>query len=204
MLYDYYDEPAEPASVARADNRPRGRHDSPRKLLGVPTDSGGELTDADAEPFRHEVAKRVEGDRPGNEPGPREPGADEAPQDNVSPGATEDRLVAGEPAEDKPSPRTPIRERPPTDSARRSAEREARMEELKKRSDERAAERKKRREKMTDVKNRSDEKVAAALLKNAEISHKLGNLELYRQRLKQIAERYPETEAGKKAAELLE
>ena len=41
---------------------------------------------------------------------------------------------------------------------------------------------------------------ASALLKNAE----LGNLEMYRQRLKQIAERYPETEAGRKAAELLE
>jgi hypothetical protein len=216
-LYDFYDEPAGPARVARAGN-PRERGDSPRNIPGQDPVSGSALADANAgaESLRHEVAKRGENDRPDNEPDPGGPEAAEAPEDNASPGATEDRPAAHAPPADKPPPRATPGERAPTDMARRSADREARREELKKRSDERMAELRKRseerraeakkrsNERTMDPKKRSDERVAASLLNNAEIFRKVGNLATYRKRLQEIVDKYPETEAGKKAAELLE
>jgi hypothetical protein len=217
-LYDFYDEPAAPARVARAGSPPRERGDSPQNVSGEDTASGAALADADAtaEPFPHEVAKRVENDRPDSEPDPGEPEAGAAPEDDASPGATEDRPAARAPPADKPPPRATPRERAPTDTARRSADREARRDELKKRSDERMAELRKRseerraeakkrsNERTMDPKKRSDERLAASLLNNADIFRKVGNLVTYRKRLQEIVDKYPETEAGKKAAELLE
>jgi hypothetical protein len=183
----------------------------PADAVAAPADAA-----AGAELFPHEVAKRVEGDRPDSDAGPGDPQAGEAPEDKTSPGATEDRPAADEPPEDKTPPSATKTERAPTDRARRSAERDARREELKKRSDERMADLKKRsderraeakkrsNERTMDPKKRSDERVAASLLNNAEIFRKVGNLATYRKRLQEIVDKYPETEAGKKAAELLE
>src|SRR5262249_24191475 len=153
------DEPAEPARVARAGSEPRARTDSPRNIRGPDTDSGNALADAAAEPCPHEMAKRVEREHPDSEPEAGDPQAGEAPEEKASPVAPEDRPAAEPAPADKASPSATKTERVPTDRARRSAERDARREELKKRSDERMAEVRQRSEqRRAEAKKRSNER----------------------------------------------
>jgi hypothetical protein len=90
---------------------------------------------------------------------------------------------------------------------------EARLQdeaEAKKTPEQKAAEKKKRDEEAAakqaaeeKAKADKDEKAAAAKLKSAESLLKAGKADSYRKILKEIAEKYPETEAGKKAAKAL-
>jgi hypothetical protein len=217
-LYDFYDDPAGPARVALAGSQSGEKQDS---LLNIPeqqTDSRDVLADAavGAEEFRHKGANRVEGERPEKEQGPRDPEAVEPPEDKPTPGAkahkpdadelpddnSAPRAKPGKPdavksPDDKASPRARKREDAQTGKTGPASTREARMAERKKRSDERET-------RMAEQKKRSDETLAASKLRLAETFRQLNDLATYRKRLQQIVDKYPETEAGKKAAELLE
>jgi hypothetical protein len=217
-LYDFYDDPGVPESVALAGSPPGEKQDLQVNIPGQRTDSRDVLGDTGdgAEEFQHRVANRVEGERPDSEHGPHEPEAVEPPEDKASPGAKEDKPDADEPPDDKSAPRAkpgkPDAVKSPDDKAAPgakkkedaqtgkagpSSKRETRMSERKKRSDERAT-------RMAEQKKRTDETLAASQLRMAETFRKIGDLATYRKRLQQIVDKYPETEAGKKAAELLE
>lgn len=107
-----------------------------------------------------------------------------SPEGNTAPGTKEDKPEVVTPPDDKAAPR----------AKKKKEDRQTRKTDPSSQRETRNAERKKR----------SDEKMATSKLQMAETFRQFGDLATYRKRLQEIVDKYPETEAGKKAAELLE
>jgi hypothetical protein len=122
-----------------------------------------------------------------------EPKAAASPEDNASPRAKTEDARAAKSADDRAAARAKKKEDAQAERARQESKREMERAERKKRSDER----------MAELKKRSNEQVATAKLQLAESLRKAGVTDDYRKTLKEIVEKYPETEAGKKAKKLL-
>jgi len=82
-------------------------------------------------------------------------------------------------------------------------EAKAAAERAKKAADAVAAQEQAEKDRQERIKQEKDEKSAAGKLRLAEQFLKDGKAEAYRRALKDLAEKYPDTEAGKKAAKLL-
>lgn len=77
---------------------------------------------------------------------------------------------------------------------------EERLEELKKKTEEL---KKQNEERTAELKKQTDEQLANSMLQAAESHRSVGDTKLYRKTLKELVQKYPKTEAGKKAARRL-
>ncbi|HEY3964182.1 MAG TPA: hypothetical protein VGM05_06470 [Planctomycetaceae bacterium] len=221
-LYDFYDDAAVPGSVALAGSPPGGKKDFPMDIRVPRSPSDGSVADAavgPAGPLGKE-SNRLERERPNedqrahdaleavasseNKTAPRAeddgPDAARLREDNASPRAKTAAVPAEQSADDKAAARAKKKEDAQAERARQASKREAERAERKQRSDERMAELKKRSdERLAELQKRSDEQLATSMLDAAESQRKVGTTRDYRKRLKEIVDKYPETEAGKKA-----
>jgi len=217
-LYDFYRDPAAPARVALAGSPPGGKENLPMDIPAEHSprsDTAGDDDIGAAGPPVQE-SNGAEGEGPDEEQRGRDaPAAAQSPEDNASPGAKTGDAQAEKSPDDKAAARAKKREDAQAERARQASKREMERAELKKRDDEQMAERKKRSdersaerkkqsdERLAELKKRSDEQLASSMLEAAESQRQFGTPRDYRKRLKEIVDKYPETEAGKKAKKLL-
>jgi hypothetical protein len=175
----------------------------PSTVGDMPADDKAEAKPEESEPddAKPEEPQPEEGEPADDDaaPGPTEdqPGNAKSPDDAAAPGAAKGTIEAVESPDEKAAPGSKNRERPPIGGPRASSKRESRMAESKKRSDD-------FKKRNNDLKKQTDETVAASQLRLAETYRKSGDLKTYRKRLKEIVDKYPDTEAGKKAAKSLD
>ena len=206
-LYDFYGRAAAPESVALAGRPPGDKDHLSTHVPARRTDASGVLGEANAgaqEPPRH-AAGGVQDERPDKEQRrPDEPAPVESREETTAPTAKTANAQAVKTREEVSAAAKKRREDAEAERARRSSKREMERAERKKQSDEQAAERKKRNdEQAAERKKRSDEQLATLMLQTAESQRKARANRLYRKTLREIVDKYPETEAGKKAKDLL-
>jgi len=142
-----------------------------------------------------------EGEPPDDDAAPGEkedpPENVKSPDDTAIPGAADGKVEVVESPEKKAAPGAKKREPVETDNASPSSKRETRMAESKKRRDD-------LKKRSSDLKKQTDETVAASQLRMAETYRKRGDLATFRKRLQEIIDKYPDTEAARKAAKSLD